>query len=309
MQVINKEVATKINNQIAARRDDDIVLLDGHQTNRKDAIAQIEKRQAESRNTYIDPIDLIEKLSNRHLKYKVMGSLAWTLDTACINAARKLFYGMKDAKAESIDDVNEFINEIAEIEGNESYNVDLGFEENSGTLQILSQLLVLRPQWHDKAETFASPIGMTYAPNTLEELMAKEKARNVDEDELVKTETFAKIATRKKPEHFERVLKTMLEAKARNYKKQHDNRKLTAPAVANLFSVAEYRGDHHEVQFHTLANEIQKRLLNGLLGAVKRSMEELGNWKSVTLTDYAVLCAEGFDLIDEVEAVMARYEE
>lgn len=309
MQVIDKDTATKINSQIAARRDDDIVLLNGHQTNRKDALAQIEKRQAESRNTYIDPIDMIENLSNRYLKYKVMGSMAWTLDTACINAARKLFYGMQNVKAESIDDVNEFINEIAEIEGNESYNVDLGFEENSGTLQILSQLLVLRAQWHDKAETFASPIGMTYAPNTLEELMAKEKVRNIDEDELVNTETFAKLATRKKPEQYERVLKTMLEARAKSYKKQHDSRKLTAPAVANLFSVAEYRGDHHEVQFHTLANEIQKRLLNGLLSATKRAMDELCNWKSVTRTDYAVLCTEGFDLVDEVEAILARYED
>lgn len=306
MQVLNAETVALIKQQVAGAPDSDKVVFEGNVVPRAEANAEIERRQVQSRHTYFDPQDLVGEFASPHLKYKVRSSMAWSIDNACITAGRNLFYGMNQERAETIDDFNEFISKVAEVSANESYNVDLGFEENTGNLQLLSMLLVLRRQWHDSALTAAKALpGVKYEPASLEALMAKEKQRTLDEDTLVKTETLAKMACRRHPDRYEATLAMMLKAKEARYKKQHEGRKLTAPAIANLFTVAEYRGNADEVAFHQLADELQLRLINGTKSAVERALEDLAEWKGITSVAYAQLCAEGFDALDDLEKVIA----
>lgn len=306
MQVITPEIAALVRQQVEGAPDTDKVIFEGVRVPRAEANAEIERRQVESRNTYFDPQDAVGELANPHLKYRVRSSMAWSLDTACINKARGLFYALRSAKSDSIDDLNDFINEIAEISGNEAYNVDLGFEENSGTLQQLTQLLVLREQWHDLAETSAKVVGVIYKPRSLEELMAAEKQRTVGDEAVVNLEILAKMATRKTPERYEQVLEMLVKGQANKYKRQHETRVLTAPAVANIFSVADYRRNDAEVSFHQLADDAQHRLVLCTKSATERALSDLADWKGVTQIAYAQLCAEGFDLIDLLEEVSDR---
>lgn len=232
-------------------------------------------------------------------------SLAWSVDTACINLARDMFYRMRATKSDSIDDFNEFINDIAELKANEAYNEDLGFEENTGTLQSLSMLLVLREQWHDLAETSAKVLGIKYAPKTLEELMANEKPRTLSEDATLNLEVLAKAMTRKSPDRFQQTYELLVKQQANTYQNQFKTKLITAPAVANIFSVADYRRDKAEVAFHELGTETQNRLTLQTKGAAERALVKLANWKGVTTAAYAMLTVEAFDLIDRVDAILA----
>lgn len=308
MLVFDQETATLIKQQVAGASDTDKVIFEGEVRPRAEVNAEIERRQVESRNTYFDPQDLVGEISNPHLKYKLRSSMAWSLDNACINAARGLFYSMRATKGDSIDDFNEFINDIAEISANEAYNVDLGFEENSGTLQQLSQLLVLRGTWHDLAETSAKVIGVKYAPRELEELMANEKPRTLGEDASLNLETLARAMTRKNPERFQQIFELLTKQQTTKYANQHKTRVLTAPAVANIFAVADYRRDVAEVAFHELAKDLQNRLILGTKSAAERAVVDLADWKGVTTAAYAMLCVEAFDLVDTLEALLANAE-
>lgn len=308
--VLNTESAAIIKNQLATegRDDSDKVIFEGNVTTRGAAAEEITKRQIESRNTFFDPQDLVGEIANAHLKYELRQSMAWTLDMQCIAQARDLFYRMRATKADSIDDFNEFINDIAEISANEAYNVDLGFEENSGTLQSLSQLLVLREQWHDMAETASKLVGTKYAPRTLEELMANEKPRTLNEDTSLNLETLAKAMTRKNPERFQTTYELLVKQQANTYANQHKTRVLTAPAVANIFSVADYRRDVAEVHFWELSSELQLRMIQQVKAAAERAVIKLANWKGVTTAAYAMLTVEAFDLMDALDAVAAKFE-
>jgi hypothetical protein len=310
MQVLNRESADIIRNQLDTEGadDGDKVIFEGSVTSRGAAAEEITRRQVESRNTFFDPQDLIDEIANSHLKYELRQSVAWALDMQCISQARDLFYRMRATKADSIDDFNEFINDIAEIKANESYNVDLGFEENTGTLRSLSMLLVLRTQWHDKAETAAKVVGTKYAPRTLEELMASEKPRTLNEDTSLNLETLAKAMTRKNPERFETVHQLLIKQQANTYTNQHKTKVLTAPAVVSIFNVAEYRNEFAEVAFHELGKDLQVRMTQQVKAAAERAVVKLANWKGVTTAAYAMLTVEAFDLMDALDAMIAKFE-
>jgi len=308
--VLNTESAAIIKNQLHTEGvdDGDKVIFEGIVTTRGAAAEEITKRQVESRNTFYDPQDAVGDIANAHLKYELRQSMAWALDMQCISQARDLFYRMRATKADSIDDFNEFINDIAEISANESYNVDLGFEENTGTLRSLSQLLVLREHWHDLAETASKSVGTKYAPRTLEELMANEKPRTLNEDTSLNLETLAKAMTRKAPERFQTTYELLVKQQANTYANQHKTRVLTAPAVVSIFAVADYRRDVAEVHFWELSNELQARMVQQVKAAAERAVVKLANWKGVTTAAYAMLTVEAFDLMDALDVVAAKFE-
>ena len=286
------------------RQPTDTVIYEGIQMTREEANAKQDAAQVHQQDTYFDPLDLVEN-TNAYLKYEVLSGMAWRLDNTCIATARSLFFGMRTARHDTIDDFNEFINEVAELKANESYNVDLGFEENAGLLQSLSMLLVLRKHWHDHAEMAGVVIGAKYAPKTLEELVDSEKKQELRGDDAIKLEMLAKIATRKHPDRYDQVLTTLKQREAQRAERTFETRKLTAPAVKSIFCVAEYRGGD-DVAFHQLSDELRARLLLQTKGAFELAVERLATRKAVTTVAYAVATVEAFDAMDRLDAVIAK---
>ena len=138
--------------------------------------------------------------------------------------------------------------------------------------------------------------------------MANEKPRTLGEEASLNLETLAKAMTRKSPARYEQTLELLKKQQTTKYANQHKTRVLTAPAVANIFAVADYRRDVAEVAFHELAKDLQNRLILGTKSAAERAVVDLCDWKGVTTAAYAMLTVEAFDLVDTLEALLANAE-
>ena len=94
--------------------------------------------------------------------------------------------------------------------------------------------------------------------------MAAEKAQTVDEDLSANLQLKAKLATRKHPDRYETVYAALVKRERELFQKYHDTNVMTAPAVINIFNVADYRRDRADVAFHELPEDLQDRIANRL---------------------------------------------
>lgn len=266
---------------------------------------------------HFDPIDVIDDIKHPMLKAMVLGSMEWSVKTACINLARDVFYKVRAAMADTtnaIDDFNEFINVIAEMKANEQYNNDLGFEENTGALTQLAMLTTIGQHWYDLADTAHGAAKLAFKTKTYLELIASEKVRTLDSEAVINIEALAEFASRRgsgeiTPEKLAERTKRTKEAIANkikfSYAAQHATRQLVAPAVINIISMAEYRATE-EVEFWQLALEAQQRLLTSTVKAVERNVETLATWRGITTLEYASqIMPDAFTAIDQLELVLA----
>ena len=269
---------------------------------------------------YYDVMDTIDEIVSPVLKASVTNSLAWSIDTAVINKARDVFYRLREAHADSqedsaeesgIDKFNNFIRAIAIAKSGDQYGQDLGFEENTGALTELALLVSIRQMWHDKATQAAAVDKSKFTPKSLEELIASEKVRSVDDETRVKLSTLAEFASRGKPERVAQITADLIKLEQNKYVTQHKSRTLVAPAVINIIAMAEYRDidsyrdEMSGVRFHQLAIETQSRLIKAARGAVERSITNLASRKGVSQFAFATeILPEAYDAMDKIDTVL-----
>lgn len=257
---------------------------------------------------FFDPIDLVEGIQHLTLRSLILSSMAWSADTLLINKARDVFYAARKTYLESetptINDFNEFVNAVKELEANQQYAEELGFEQNAGALQAIAQLTGLRQHWHDRAEIAAVAAKTKYAPKTLSELIATERIRTVDGEVAINMEALAEFSARGKVERIPQIKQHLIAEQNARYAAQHKDRQLVAPAVLNIISMGEYRqaGDSHD--FWQLSVDDQVRLITQAKGATERSIMTLATWR-LPQGDYArFVLPEGYDTVDKFDEVL-----
>jgi hypothetical protein len=271
----------------------------------------------QSTYAHFDPIDVIENIKHPMLKAMVLGSMEWSVKTACINIARDVFYKVRASMADTdnaIDDFNEYINTIAELKANEQYNTDLGFEENTGALTQLAMLTTIGRKWYDYADTAHGAAKLAFKTKTYSELIASEKVRTLDSEAVINIEALAEFASRrgskeisaeKLAERAKRTQEAIANKIKFSYAAQHATRQLVAPAVINIIGMAEYRATE-DVEFWQLALEAQERLISSTVKAIERNVETLATWRGITTIEYASqIMPDAFAAIDDLEAVLA----
>ena len=297
------EIRTLLND---TPEDQNKVIYDGKTMPRAEAMKLADAVQVHAQGTaYFDPADTADEFVSPLFKARVWSSMAWSADMACINAARDLFYSIREMREDTIDDFNDFINEIAEVKASEDFAEGLGYEENAGKLTQLSQLIGLREIWHDRADTTASDAGTRHAPKTLEELMDAEKKRTVDSHISANIELRASFAADGDPVLEKTMIEQLTKKQNALFDEQHKNRRKLAPAVRNLVRIADYRRTKDAVQFHYLADEVQLRLINGTRSAISRAMDDLASLRGVTTEDYTLILREGYAAIKHLDQIIA----
>jgi hypothetical protein len=309
---VEKATAKRVHRVAKARKLKDHVTFEGAEMTRKQANQLMADRDAaalklaKEQPKFLDPQDFVDTfVSDLKLRARVRSSLAWTVDSACINAARNIFYRIREfqmSNGTDFDKLSDYVSLVADMKANEDWRDSLGYERNTGDFQQLAMLLNIRHYWHDLAAKAATSAGVSYKPKTLDELLLAEKAREMNVATRTNFETAAKFATRKSPDNFEKVLAAM----HAGFKAQSQNRaetnKLTEPAVRNIFSLVEAIDDR-EVGFYELPVRNQLSVMRALVSATQRAMNDLAS--SANPIEYAGICAEGFELIDATDPIIA----
>jgi hypothetical protein len=270
--------------------------------------------QIKPQSTYAhyDVLDTVENINHPLLKAMVLGSVEWAINMQCINAARGAFYTARALAVDdavqsdiAIDELNDFVNTIAELKANEQYNTDLGFEQNAGDMQQLALLLPMRQKWYDVADTAHGAAKMVFKSKTFEELLASEKVRTVDVESACKISDMTTMLCKGDAEKAKRVTDMLLAQQQSKLAQSHQTNKLIAPAVLSIIRMAEYRNEESP-EFWQLSIETQRRLILSTKNAVERTMTTLATWRSVSQHEYAKgVLLDGFAAVDELEAVLA----
>lgn len=134
-----------------------------------------------SHHNYFDPIDTLEDhLGNFPQAHtRVLNSAVWTLDIACINAARNILftrYAESELDANTEDRFGTFCQDVAEMLSHDSF-YDCGEDTPESTL---AALMALRLYWHDCAAAAYSADNRDYNPKSLDDLLLSEKPRVAD---------------------------------------------------------------------------------------------------------------------------------
>lgn len=312
--VLNTEAAQKITNkkvskEIKGRKQKDLVYFEGTQMTREEAKYLLADREAKTsaKPTYFCPQDLIDThISDPQLLFRVRSSMAWALDVVCIDIARDIFWRIRQAQIDAgntLDEFNDYISLVASMKAHEDWQSELGHEQNTGMFQQLAIALALREQWHAEAGSAASGAmaGGKYTPKTLEELMANEKPMSLKPEQAANFEILAKSATRKKPEHYERVLEQLKTGFDVRATARVQTNKLTEPAVRTIFTMADTI-DVEDAGFWQLSDRMQARIARMTLGAVQRALNDLA--ARMNPVAYALACSEGFEVIDALEPIV-----
>lgn len=278
----------------------------------QETASQIETRP-QSTYAHYDVLDTVENnIKHPLLKAMVLGSMEWAINMICISSARGAFYRARaldvDNSVQSdtaIDELNNFVNTIAELKANEQYNTDLGFEENAGDMQQLALLLPLRQRWYDIADTAHGAAKMAFKSKSFEELLASEKVRTLDVDSALKIGAMTDMLCKGDAAKAKRVTDLMLAQQQSKLAQSHQTNKLIAPAVLSIIRMAEYRNEEAP-EFWQLSIDTQKRLINNTRASIERTIATLATWRSVSQFEYASsVLLDGFAAIDELDAVLA----
>lgn len=222
-------------------------------------------------HNYFDPIDFVEDHlgTNAMMLFKSMGSIAWSIDTACINAARTVLYKRyaESDKSEPVRGVNPFdlfCQGIVEDLSHQSLYDDEGSAE-----QTLVQLLALRTQWHDSAQAAASAHDKDYNPKSLEQMLLEEKPQATDVGERVNLAVIAKMEAAGDAAKEARLLQSYVDASEIASKNRTENNKKLIPTIALILSVAE-RYATADTRFDHLPLSTQKLLTERVVSTVNR---------------------------------------
>lgn len=139
------------------------------------------KEVIHTRNTNADPLDIIEKhLPNVNRDYwaRVASSMAWRLDTAVLNIARKILFDLYSMDELTVDETPAEHFTRFQLDIHDVLRRDSIWTEN----EVCAEALVLnnlRHQWHDMAQLAASENDRDYRPADLSDMLINEKPMKV----------------------------------------------------------------------------------------------------------------------------------
>lgn len=263
--------------------------------------------------------DLDARLQDGRLKERVLGSMAWMLDNACINAARSVFYKAYDnavnlgvLEVNTIDAFNTMVVGLRELDHDGLHVLEIGFEDTSPMTQ-LKYMLLLRPDWHDTAARAAQCTGRDYQPKSFIELLAAEKLAPMDmqsHEKLRATveamsdgctadeiEVLYKLSVKRQTEMAEARFthrKAMDAATARILSLANASAKLMMPVNSFTKSQAAATEFTHDlaVSFHTLPDSVQMRFIDSAVKTLGRTLDEMATDRRVTTHEHLIAVRE-----------------
>lgn len=237
------------------------------------AIAELLPKGAVT-TAYHDPMDILEDTLNLQagLYSRVLTSMAWMVDTACINQARNiLFTRYSEQEVENgCAPVNfkDFCQQISEDLDHPS------LYEFEGNERTLAQLIALALQWHDAADKATAADDKDYKPKTLREQMESEKVRPADIGTRTNHKKVAELEAHGDAAKAERLYAAYMEADDLASAARVESNRALIPTVLEILRTANRYADA-STRFDQLPSNKQKQLATFAVGAVARSRGDM----------------------------------
>ena len=222
-----------------------------------------------SYNNFFDPLDTLEDALGKYpvAHSRVLSSATWSIDMACINAARNILF-TRYLESERVEGeaskLNEFSQGIVELLSHESFYEP----EADGPEKTLATLLTLRDNWHDAAASAASANNKDYKPKSFGELLVSEKPRVANIGTRANYEMIAKLEANGDAAKQERMLASFIQADMLSaLQRSEDNRKLIPTLSLILDTVARYAPA--DARFDHLPQDAQRKLTT----AVRKTLD------------------------------------
>lgn len=275
--------------------------------------------KASKGTTYFTPLDTIDTHLDpkrfARLSSRVLDSMAWMIDSACINLARNIMWNTYKNRDDSLmpQTLVEWAGNFADVlDRDEIYN---GTKDDNRLCEIesdentLAMLLGLRVKWHDAAYHAAADDGREYdndpkkPKGKFSHRLAETGKTDIDAHELAMVKyDVRKLA--KDEAHFQRLLADHLKTLEEGAKQAAEDRKLQAPIMLEILRVV---GRHKkpDARFDQLPIKTQKMLTNFAIGAINRPKEDLR--KQMARKEplaYTHLSDAAWDAVQELEYVL-----
>lgn len=253
-------------------------------------------------HAYFDVMDVIGKFEDEPAAHvAIMRSMAWTIDTTVINAARNVLFELyKEAEIdEGVEDrFSCFCQEVGSVVSSESWY------ETDGPVKDLADLLAIRTEWHDITQTACSRDDKDYNPRSLRELLEAEKPRVANVETREKLQQLAERSAKGDEVKAKLRLQQMLardEAQAKD--RAISGRKLI-PALLSIIEAAA-RHAEHTVRFDQLSVQIQRKLTKAALNIVERAIEtDVARRRDLSTLAYARILDIHDVVVEELSSVL-----
>lgn len=208
--------------------------------------------------SYFDPIDLVEEYTSVHPGFysRIASSMAWRLDSMCIQAARSLlFTRYSDSERDEQVGFTDFCLTVgAELQ-------HASFYENEGPEQTLAQLLAVRFTWHEAAAKASALNDKDYRAKSLRELLESEKVALPNLETRTNYVEMAKTESGGDPVAEARLYAAYMEAdQMTSNNRVERNKPLVAPILEILRAASQFAEDG--IGFHQLPFVSQRILTN-----------------------------------------------
>ena len=230
-------------------------------------------------HTYFDPMDTLEDTLGLYptLLSRVMSSMAWMVDNACIGQARTILFS-RYSEQEQNEHVtfDEFCQAISENLSHESlYTTEVGpDDQGTSNERTLAILLSVRNQWHDAAARAASADDTDYKSKSLRQLIEAEK---VSAPKLGACENFKDMAKAEGGDdeaEVKRIYDDLVMCnRLAGEQRIANNKALMGTTLEILRTVNGYAAEAS--RFDELPLPVQRRLTNSALGAITRTISDL----------------------------------
>lgn len=224
-------------------------------------------------HAYYDVMDTLAKFGDEPVAYApILRSMTWMIDTSVINAARSVLFELyKEAEIEGSerDAFGDFCQEVGEVVAAESWYAD---EAGDNPVKALADLMAIRNEWHDIAQSAHSRDDRDYNPRGLRELLEAEKPRTVGVAARENLQMLAERQAKGDAEKAKRNLDALLKRDAAQAAdRAAGNRKLIPTIMAIVEAAA--RHAEHSVRFDQLSVAVQRRLVKSAVSTVERTIE------------------------------------
>lgn len=255
-----------------------------------------------ARPNYFCVLDTLEDNIGQHagLHSRVVNSMAWMLDAAAINQARVILFARwnEDERTQEAT-FDAFCMEIAE-----NLDHDSLYTGEPSNEQTLAQLLALRQQWHDAAQSAAAADNRDYVPKSLSEMMLAEKPRTASVGARTNFIKMAALAANGDEALEKRMYESMVLADAAtSASRAEGNRQLMPTILEVLRAAARYAPS--ETRFDHLPERIQHRLTKAAIGVVERTMLDMAKRMGSEPLEFARLAEAAYKCTAALNAILA----
>lgn len=225
-------------------------------------------------HSYFDPIDVVEDNlgSNAMMMAKTTSSLAWNLDIICINTARSVLYSRyAESDKSNLPAGNPFDLFCQGVV--EDLSHDSLYEDESPT-KTLAQLLALRTQWHDAAQSAAAADDRDYNPKSLEQMLTEEKPMTADIGERTNLKMIAKMEASGDAAKEARLMQSYIDSSNIAAQNRTENNKRLIPTITLIISTVQ-RYAPASTRFDHLPKLTQKTLTERTISTINRIKMEV----------------------------------